>query len=232
MKKFMTIIWILISASALGSTWVSNKDHSEILFKVPYMKVSEVTGRFNDFDVEVDLQDGIPKGNLKVKITAASIDTGNKMRDGHLKGSDFFSAGEHPYITFVSDKITKKSPTTYLAEGLLTVKGISKKAFIDFTITEAIKDTWGHPNIFVKFNSSLNRKDFKINWNKTLSGQEFLLGEEVSYSGTLQLQPIDNKTPNSKHMIPDTDYIRDRDTERQDKESAFSKKIRNLINGK
>src|SRR5690606_18454961 len=93
MMRHLTIfLFFLFSVSSFAATWVSNPDHSEILFQVPYMGVSEVTGRFNDFRAEVLMDEDGPKGPLTVTITSASIDTGNKMRDGHLRSNDFFQA--------------------------------------------------------------------------------------------------------------------------------------------
>lgn len=215
----------------MAGTWVTNRDHSEIMFQVPYMSVSELTGRFNEFNGEVVTKgdDFVPE-NLVVQISAASIDTGNKMRDGHLKGSDFFQSAEHPYITFKSREIKLLKKNVYLATGELTIKGISKPSSIEFTTTDSLKDTWGYENRFVKFKSNLNRKDYNIKWNKTLDGQKFLVGDVISFWGTFQMQPSQNKTPNSKHMIPDTEYIRKKDLEKN--ESWISRKLRGLINGK
>lgn len=213
--------------------WGLNNDHSEILFQVPYMGVSELSGRFNEFSGAVEFKDdGITVSGVEVKINSSSIDTNNKMRDGHLRGSDFFQSKEHPYIIFKSKKVTPLSKNSYKAEGSLTIKGISRVRTIEFSVTESLKDTWGYENKFVKFKSSLNRKDFKINWNKTLDGKQFLVGDNVSFWGTFQIQPNNALTPKSKHMIPDTEYIRERDLKRRDEEESFiSRKLRSLING-
>lgn len=217
-----------------AATWVTNKDHSEIMFQVPYMGVSELTGRFNEFNGEVIFKDDLKSiESLVVQIPSSSIDTGNKMRDQHLRSGDFFMSQEHPYITFKSQKIVSPSKNTYRASGTLTVKGISRPAVIEFSATDSLKDTWGYENKFIKFRSSLNRKDFNIVWNKTLDGKQFLVGETIAYWGTFQVQPGSAMTPNSKHMIPDTTFIRERDKKRQEsEESTFSKKLRGLINGK
>lgn len=222
------LLLFVLSTYSIASTWETNKDHSEILFQVPYMGVSEVTGRFNEFTGEVVFKDDLKTiDSLFVKIPVASIDTGNKMRDGHLKSSDFFMTQEHPFITFKSNRISGLKKNNFQAYGTLMIKGIGKTAVVNFTITDSLKDTWGYENKFVKFNSTLNRKDFKINWNKTLDGKEFLVGDMITFRGTFQVQPANVKTPKSKHMIPDTTYIRQRD-----QESWLSKKIRGLINGK
>lgn len=192
------------------------------------MGVSELTGRFNEFSGDVDFKDDSKSvSKLQVQISSSSIDTGNKMRDGHLKGSDFFDSQQNPYITFQSEKVSLIKPNLYKAHGTLKIKGISKPAIIEFSTTDSLKDTWGYDNKFVKFKSVISRKDFNITWKKTLDGKQLLVGDTITYWGTFQIQPESKKTPNSKHMIPDTQYIRERD-----QESYFSRKLRNLINGK
>lgn len=233
MKKLsMTLLVGLLSQSMMAATWIVNKDHSEIMFQVTYMSVSELNGRFNDFQGIAELSDKNIPTEITVKIKASSIDTGNKMRDGHLKDHDFLQADHHPEILFSSKNISQTGPGKFKATGPLVIKGISHPATFEFGLSDVVKDTWGYENRFVKFNSKINRKDYKIVWNKTLDGQQFLVGDEIGISGTFQMQPQGKKTPNSKHMIPDTEHIRERDQKRIEEESSFSKKLRKLINGK
>jgi polyisoprenoid-binding protein YceI len=234
MKKLFVLV--LFSLNSFATPWVSNRDHSEVHFQVPYMQVSEVSGRFDEFTSEADFDEKTKTfKNLKVSIRTESIDTGNKMRDGHLEGSDFLEARVHPEIIFTSNNI-KLTGSTYKATGELSIKGIKKPSMVEFTLTDSMKDTWGYENRFVKFKSSVNRKDYNITWNKTLDGKQLLVGDTISFWGTFQMQPAEAKTPNSKHMIPDTEVIRKRDGQRQNnepvEESFISKKLKSLINGK
>ena len=233
MKKYTFLfLLLLVPQVLLAATWVVNRDHSEIMFQVTYMNVTELNGRFNEFTGEAILNDKALPSELQVNIKSASIDTGNRLRDGHLKDQDFLQADHFPEIIFLSKKISRISNGKYRAEGPLTIKGITKSVVVDFTVSEAVKDTWGFDNRFVKFTAKINRKDFNIVWNKTLDGQQFLVGNSIGISGNFQLQPAGKKTPNSKHMIPDTEHIRTRDQKRIEDESSISKKLRNLINGK
>ncbi|WPU63490.1 YceI family protein [Peredibacter starrii] len=232
--KQILLLAAFLSLSIQAAPWHANRDHSEVLFQVGYLGVSELTGRFTAFDADVDVE---PKPlsfkSLNIKIDVNSIETGNKMRDGHLKNAEFFDARQFPSIIFKSDKIVLMKDNKYKAQGTLTIKNVSRPANVEFTVTDSVKDTWGYENKFVKFESKLNRKDFNINWNKTLDNQKYLVSDEVSYRGVFQIQPNDGKTPPSKHMIPDTEYIREREIQnrKNQEESSFSKGIRKLING-
>lgn len=233
--KIMFLLFVLCSFANANTQWTANKDHSEILFKISYLEVSEVTGRFNDYVAMVEFDEKNQPTQVSVIIKSDSIDTAQKLRDSHLKREEFFATQTHPEITFKSSKITAKSKNTFTVDGTITIKSISKPLTVEVEISKEVKDTWGHNNKFAKFSSKINRKDFNIKWNKTLDEQKFLVGDTVQLWGVFQLQPLNDKTPPSKHMIPDTEYIRGREdkirNQKKEEESSFSKKIRNVING-
>ena len=228
----------LLSFNVLSASWVINKDHSEIMFKVSYLNVSELTGRFTEYSGLVELDEGKKSfGKISITILTDSADTGHKMRDNHLEAHEFFNSREFPKLTFVSTEVKNVGKDKYSAKGDLTIKGITKPSAITFTLTDSVKDTWGYENKFAKFEAVVNRKDFNLNWNKTLDGSKYLVGDDVTVWGVFQIQPSKGVTPSSKHMIPDTEYIRGRDDELRketprEEESTISKKLRKLINGK
>jgi polyisoprenoid-binding protein YceI len=205
--NILFFLLIFFSSHIFGKEWVINPDHSEVSFEVSYMGISEVRGLFSEFYGGLDIDDK-NLSNLVVTIKASSLFTGNKMRDGHLRGNDFLQVKEHPFIIFKSQNVQTSLPGVVTVSGALTLKNKTKPLKVSFTITDPKKDTWGLQSRFVKFKTSLNRKDFNITWNKTLDKKEFLLGDEIKISGTLQLQPSGGETPSTKHMIPDTPYIR------------------------
>lgn len=228
------LILLLVSSSLMASTqWQSNIDHSEVLFQVPYMSVSELTGRFKSVTARAQIGEKVMPEKIDIDIAADSIDTSHKLRDGHLKSNDFLSTTVYPQITFRSQEIKKSGPKKFIVTGLMTIKNVTRKAQVEFEMTDIMKDTWGYENVFVKFKSSLNRKDYRIVWNKTLEENKYLVGDVVTFWGVFQLQPFKGATPPSKHMIPDTEYIRKREKMLREKEdNSFSQKLRNLINGK
>jgi polyisoprenoid-binding protein YceI len=198
-------------AQASTKLWVINKDHSEIQFKVEYLSLTEVSGRFKNFSGSVELNGQEIPEQISIKVDSASVDTGNSLRDGHLKANSFFQSQLHPFIVFQSQSIKAMGPGVFKAIGQLTIKNISRGFSIEFSLSGPVKDTWGYQNKFVKFKSKINRTDFNMKWNKTLEEQKYLVSDEVDFWGTFQVQPSTHKTPSSKHMIPDTKYVRERE---------------------
>ena len=207
---------ISLGTFAKTNVWVINKDHSELLLSIPYMSVSDVTARLRSFSGKIYFES--PEGakentnensdisRLSIEIKANSFDSNHRIRDGHVKGEDFLDTHKYPLIHFESENITKKG-NLYRAVGELTLKGITKPFELPFTLTKKVKDTWGHTNRFVNFESEINRKDFGVTWSKGITDGEFLVGEVIKFKGNIQIQPIGDKTPSYKHMLPNTYYI-------------------------
>lgn len=209
MKYLVINILFLMSFLSFGfEKWAINRHHSEIVFKVPYMAVSEVSGRFQmfrgllDYDREADSFKGV-----EIDIDVSSIFTGNKMRDEHLRENDFFAVGQYPTIHFTSKSITVEEDKL-LVTGELKIHGTIKEVTFVGKRTPLEHDTWGYENIFINLKTEINREDFGLIWNKTLESSGYLVGKSVKVEVTLQIQPLSKMTPFSKHKIPDTKTIR------------------------
>ena len=104
-----------------------DKNHTTIGFEVPIVgDLSEVTGKFVDFDIQVLWNEDPAESSVSVTIQVASVDTGIDDRDDDLRSPSFFDAAKHPTITFESDKI-ERIDSNYVAHGTLTIKGTSKE---------------------------------------------------------------------------------------------------------
>jgi polyisoprenoid-binding protein YceI len=68
-----------------------------------------------------------------VRIRTASVVTGVRELDDHLKSPDFFRATAHPHITFKSSGVTKTGDRTGEVNGDLTIAGVSKPVTLDVT---------------------------------------------------------------------------------------------------
>lgn len=211
MKKIILGLCLFVSLGAQAATWKVNDDHSEILFKVPYLSVSEVTGRFARFSGELEIDEKGQAQSLAITIDASSIDTGHVQRDGHLRAQDFLFIEKHPQIIFTSESIKKISPHLLKVTGQLRLKEHVRPLTLEVLLSDVQIDSWNHQNRFAKFQFAIQRSDFGIQWNKTLADHKYLVGNEVTVWGNLQLQPAGKATASSKHMIPDTKSIRHRE---------------------
>src|SRR5687768_278161 len=80
--------------------------HSRIGFVARHAMVTKVRGSFNEFEGSGYFDADDPANSrLELVIKAASIDTRNADRDGHLRSNDFFAMDEYPEITFRSTSV-------------------------------------------------------------------------------------------------------------------------------
>jgi polyisoprenoid-binding protein YceI len=87
-----------------------------------------IKGTFQKWDASLTFQTReLSTGVLEIRIQADSVDTGSGMKNGKLKGKDFFNVKEAPYITFRSTKIRQTGPTSFEVDGDFTIRGVTKK---------------------------------------------------------------------------------------------------------
>jgi polyisoprenoid-binding protein YceI len=112
-----------------------NRAASSIRFAV---KASvAIAGTFDHWDAALAFTSLDPAtGVLDVKIQAASVDTGSGMKNGKLRGNDFFNAKQDPFITFRSNRFVRTSPSTFEVDGDFTIRGVTKPERLTLTITD------------------------------------------------------------------------------------------------
>jgi polyisoprenoid-binding protein YceI len=190
--KLKSILIALLTVAALplfADSYTVDKQHSEASFQVRHL-LSQVRGRFDDFEATINID---PKNaaasSVAFTIKAASINTGVSDRDDHLRTADFFDAAKYPEITFVSTSIkpgAKKN--VYDVTGNLTMRGVTKTITIPVSFLGFAKDPWGNDKAGFALQTTLNRKDYGINWNKALDSGGVLVGEDVDVAINLEAQ--------------------------------------------
>ncbi len=164
--------------------WVLDPTHSELLFKVKHLMISNVKGEFRKFSAVIGGAD-FTTALVSVTIDAASIFTNEDNRDGHLRSGDFFDVENHKEITFVSSAFTK-SGDDYKLTGALTIKGITNNVTLDVEFGGTNKDPWGNEKAAFAVSGKINRKDWGLNWNAALETGGVLVSEEVRINAEVQ----------------------------------------------
>ena len=164
----------------MTETLTIDPNHSSIGFAVKHMMIATVRGRFGQFEGTVDVPDGDPtQAQAEFTIQAASIDTGVGPRDEHLRSADFFDAGNHPELRFVSRRIESLGGDRYRAEGDLTMRGVTKPVSLEVEVGDRVRDPWGNDRVGISARGKLNRKEWGLNWNQALEAGGMLVSDEV-----------------------------------------------------
>jgi polyisoprenoid-binding protein YceI len=165
--------------------WVLDPTHSEILFKVKHLMITNVKGEFRKFAAEIDGED-FTKSPIRVVIDATSVFTNDENRDGHLKGADFFDAENHKELVFKSTSFRKINDDEYELKGTLTIKGVTKEINLSVEFGGINKDPWGNEKAGFSINGKISRKDWELNWNAALETGGVLVSDEVKIHAEVQ----------------------------------------------
>jgi len=119
----------------------------------------DIAGKFDKWDASLTFTSPEETtGTLVIKIQADSVDTGSGMKNGKLKGKDFFDVGNYPEITFVSTKIVQTGHETYEVDGNFTIRGVSSPEKLRLTVSGK-----GTGSGEIKGKMVFNRKDYGMN---------------------------------------------------------------------
>jgi polyisoprenoid-binding protein YceI len=153
------------------------------------MMVTTVRGTFDKVSGSATLDDkDLSKSSMEVVLDAASINTRNQKRDGHLRSPDFFDAEKHPRITFKSTRVARAGKDRWKVTGDLTMRGVTKPVTLDVEgPTPAQKGLGGQSVRGVVASGKLNRKDWGLNWNQGLEAGGVLVSDEVKIQMDLEL---------------------------------------------
>jgi polyisoprenoid-binding protein YceI len=144
-----------------AETYQVDPVHSSVVFRVKHMNTSYSWGRFNAVAGSFSVADGDPaQCRFEFQVKAASVDTGNPKRDGHLKSPDFLNAVQYPTISFKSRSAASAGQDTYDVTGDLTLHGVTKPVTVKVTRTGSGKGPMGRPIAGLTANVTVKRTDF------------------------------------------------------------------------
>lgn len=131
MKKLLLLPFLLFAITAIAQPELT-LDETNATVKFYFVK-KKVPGSVDNFEATVKFDpSNLPGSSISGSVDASTINTGNKMRDKHLRSEDYFHVEKYPNFTFKSTSITKTSKG-YEMKGTMTIKGIEKPVTWTFT---------------------------------------------------------------------------------------------------
>ena len=191
-----TRIAVLAAAVAVASpalaaeTYSFDKAHTTVGFQVRHI-FTMVGGKFQDFSGTIKVDRAKPENSsVEFTIQAASINTNEPKRDEHLRTPDFFDVASYPTITFKSTSVKPSANNVYEVTGSLTMRGVTKVITLPVTFLGEGKDPWGNEKMGFETATTLDRKDYGINWNKALDQGGVLVGDEVKVEIAIEANKV------------------------------------------
>ena len=171
----------MTTTTALTGDYKLDVTHTRVGFWARHAMVSKVRGQFNEFEGSAHLDAENPaNSHVEITIKAASIDTRNPDRDNHLRSNDFLAMQEYPDLTFRSTAVEKLSQYAYRVTGDLTIRGVTKSVDVDFDFTGSVIDPWGNQRVGFEGGTTINRKDWGVNWNAALDSGGVMVSDKVN----------------------------------------------------
>lgn len=167
--------------------WTFDPAHSQVHFSVKHLGISTVRGTFQQFSGTLD-ETGGTATSVAVSIDMASLNTGNALRDGHLKSPDFFDVAAHPTATFALTSF-ERAGDAVSARGDLTIKGVTKPVTLTGEIGGPAKDPWGNQKVSAELETTISRKDWGLVWNVALEAGGVLVSDDAKLRIDVQAQP-------------------------------------------
>jgi polyisoprenoid-binding protein YceI len=177
------------TAAGGAAIWRIDPAHSHVEFAVRHLMVAKVKGRFAEVEGTLTFDEAAPAGSFAdVRVAAASVDTHEAQRDAHLRSADFLDAERHPYLTFTSRRIEPGADGAFVAYGDLTVRGVTREVALEGEFLGTSRSPFGFLVAGFSARTTINRKDYGLNWNAALETGGVLVGDEVRI--TLEVEAV------------------------------------------
>lgn len=162
-----------------SGTYQIDSAHTVVGFVARYLMVTKVRGSFGEFSGSITVADNPLDSAVTATISAASIDTGNDMRDGHIRGGDFLDIDKYPELTFASKRIASHSGTDFVLVGDLTVRGVTREVELAVEFDGISTNLYGKQVIAFTARTEIDRHDFGVNWNAAIETGGVAVGPKV-----------------------------------------------------
>lgn len=167
-----------------AGTWAIDPVHSEVGFTVRHL-MSKVRGTFTDFSGQITTTGAIEESSVSVTIRSASITTNNEQRDGHLRSADFFDPATGGELSFVSTAV-RAGDDGHVISGDLTINGITHPVDLAAEFLGIGPDAFGNTLLGAEATTTINRKDYDVNFNIPLDGGKLVIGDKVEITLTIE----------------------------------------------
>lgn len=161
-------------------TWGLDPVHSSIGFAVRHNGVMTFKGTFDEYDA------GLAEGRLEGTAKVASVRVDDPNLAGHLQTPDFFDAEQFPELRFSSKEISREGDNVSI-EGELTLRGVTQPVELSGTITGPVTDGYGNQRLGLDLETTINRRDYGIDWSMELPSGEPVLADDVTITADLAL---------------------------------------------
>jgi polyisoprenoid-binding protein YceI len=168
-------------------TWRIDPAHTSIEAVARHLMITKVRGKFSEFDGSFEIGERPEDTKISLTINAASIDTRDDKREGHLRSPDFLDVERFPTIEFVSTDV-KPAGDGWNVTGDLTIRGVTVPVVIESAYLGVVTDPFGNDKAIFSGRTELDREAFGMTWNVALESGGVLVGPKLAIE--LEVQAV------------------------------------------
>ncbi|HEY8719526.1 YceI family protein [Pengzhenrongella sp.] len=192
-----TLVLTQTAATALPppGPWTIDPVHSSVAAVAQHLGLSSVHGRFGDFSGQLQIAGNELDSSVHAVIEAASIDTGNATRDGHLRSADFLDSGANPRLAYRSTSLERAAPGRWTVHGELTMRAVTRPVDLDLTYLGTGPDPWGGMRAAFRATTELRRDDYAMSYNQIIQAGITAIGATLKVELDIQAVQGDHLPP-------------------------------------
>ena len=174
-------------------TFVADKAHSNVGFRVRHLGIANVNGAFEDYEATVTFDPAdINTLQAEAVIQVSSIDTGIERRDNHLRSDDFFNAEAHPEIRFKSKEVRNIDGDSFELVGDLSIRDVTREVVLasEFFGVGAMGET---KKAGFEASVTINRFDYNLKWDRLTEAGGLVVSENVRIRLDLEMNELGNE---------------------------------------
>ena len=171
--------------------WKIDPTFSVAEFKIKHLMIANVRGLFSAITGTLIQNVADPSLSMvEATIPVTTLFSGLPQRDAHLKSPDFLDEQKYPVMTFKSTLVKTTGTESSEVTGDLFIHGSTRAVtFCVDGLSEPCKDPSGHSRVGFTARTTINRKDFGINWHAVVEPGRIVVAEEVHIVLDVELIP-------------------------------------------
>ena len=167
-----------------AGTWTVDPVHSSVAFAVTHNGVTTFRSGFGKYEARLT---GGEQPRLEGSVEVESIEIDEEMLKGHLLSPEFFDTQRFPQLRFSSTELSVGEDGSLRVAGDLEIHGETRKIEASGRFAQLGGDMAGKARVGLSIESTVDRRDFGLDWQAELPSGGEVLDYAVTISVDLEL---------------------------------------------
>jgi polyisoprenoid-binding protein YceI len=167
-----------------AGAWAVDPVHSSVTFAVTHNGVTTFRSGFGAYEARLT---GGEQPRLEGTVDVASIEIDDEMLKGHLLSPEFFDVQRFPQLRFSSTGLSVGEDGSLRVAGDLEIHGETRKIEAGGRFAQLGEDAYGKARLGLSIESTVDRRDFGLDWQAELPSGGEVLDYAVTISVDLEL---------------------------------------------